>query len=145
LLLVTTFLGAQPAEAAAVDPNASYVLVNRHSGKALDVHNWSTANGGSIVQRAHLNAADQQWRLADSSDGCVRFLSRHSGKALEVQGASTADNAHTVQYDDWGGTNQQWQLVKVGGDNTGPCDPPGTYRWASSGPLAQPKPGWVSR
>ncbi|RPK90108.1 non-reducing end alpha-L-arabinofuranosidase family hydrolase [Streptomyces sp. ADI98-10] len=191
LLLVATFLGAQPAEAATVDPNASYVLVNRnsgkaldvynmatadgaritqwtrndqrqqqwqfvdsgggyyriksrHSGKVLDVHNWSTANGGSIVQWADLNAANQQWRLADSSDGFVRFISRHSGKALEVQGASTADNANTVQYDDWGGTNQQWQLVKVDGGNTGPCDLPGTYRWASSGPLAQPKPGWVS-
>ncbi|MFD5871712.1 non-reducing end alpha-L-arabinofuranosidase family hydrolase [Streptomyces sp. NPDC060322] len=191
LLLVATFFGAQPAEAATVDPNASYVLVNRnsgkaldvynmatadgaritqwtrndqsqqqwqfvdsgggyyriksrHSGKVLDVHNWSTANGGSIVQWADLNAANQQWRLADSSDGYVRFISRHSGKALEVQGASTADNANTVQYDDWGGTNQQWQLAKVGGGSTGPCDLPGTYRWASSGPLAQPKPGWVS-
>ncbi|MFD4031171.1 non-reducing end alpha-L-arabinofuranosidase family hydrolase [Streptomyces sp. NPDC058637] len=191
LLLVATFLGAQPAEAATVDPNASYVLVNRnsgkaldvynmatadgaritqwtrndqsqqqwqfvdsgggyyriksrHSGKVLDVYNWSTANGGSIVQWADLNASNQQWRLADSSDGYVRFISRHSGKALEVQGASTADNANTVQYDDWGGTNQQWQLVKVGGGNTGPCDLPGAYRWTSSGPLAQPKPGWVS-
>ncbi|MGW0643612.1 non-reducing end alpha-L-arabinofuranosidase family hydrolase [Streptomyces badius] len=191
LLLVATYLGAQPAEAATVDPSASYVLVNRnsgkaldvynratadgaritqwtrndqsqqqwqfvdsgggyyriksrHSGKVLDVYNWSTANGGSIVQWTDLNAANQQWRLTDSPDGYVRFISRHSNKALEVQGASTADNANTVQYDDWGGANQQWQLVKVGGGGTGPCDLPGTYRWASSGPLAQPRPGWVS-
>ncbi|GAA4054573.1 non-reducing end alpha-L-arabinofuranosidase family hydrolase [Streptomyces shaanxiensis] len=191
LLLVATFLGAQPAAAATVDPNASYVLVNRNSGKALDVynlatndgaritqwtrndqiqqqwqfvdsgggyyriksrysgkvldvHNWSTANGGSIVQWADLNATNQQWRLADSSDGYVRLISRHSNKALEVQGASTADNANVVQYDDWGGTNQQWQLVKVGADNPGPCALPSTYRWTSTGALAQPKPGWVS-
>jgi hypothetical protein len=191
LLLVATFLGAQPAGAATVDPNASYVLVNRnsgkaldvynmatddgaritqwtrndqnqqqwqfvdsgggyyriksrHSGKVLDVHNWSTANGGSIVQWADLNGTNQQWRLADSSDGYVRLISRHSNKALEVQGASTADNGNIVQYDDWGGTNQQWQLVKVGGDNSGPCDLPSTYRWTSTGALAQPKPGWVS-
>jgi hypothetical protein len=191
LLLVATFLGAQPAGAATVDPNASYVLVNRnsgkaldvynlatgdgaritqwsrndqaqqqwqfvdsgggyyriksrHSGKVLDVHNWSTANGGSIVQWTDLNATNQQWRLADSSDGYVRLISRHSNKALEVQGASTADNGNIVQYDDWGGTNQQWQLVKVGGDNSGPCDLPSTYRWTSTGALAQPKPGWVS-
>ncbi|MFF7731920.1 non-reducing end alpha-L-arabinofuranosidase family hydrolase [Streptomyces sp. NPDC007984] len=191
LLLVATFLGAQPAHAATVDPNASYVLVNRnsgkaldvynmatgdgaritqwtrndqaqqqwqfvdsgggyyrlksrHSGKVLDVHNWSTANGGSIVQWADLNATNQQWRLADSSDGYVRLISRHSNKALEVQGASTADNANVVQYDDWGGTNQQWQLVKVGADTPGQCALPSTYRWTSTGALAQPKPGWAS-
>ncbi|MGV9580817.1 non-reducing end alpha-L-arabinofuranosidase family hydrolase [Streptomyces sp. NPDC003509] len=191
LLLVATFLGAKPAAAAAVDPGTSYVLVNRgsgkaldvynmatddgaritqwtrndqtqqqwqfvdsgdgyyriksrHSGKVLDVHNWSTANGGSIVQWTDLLSANQQWRLADSSDGYVRFISRHSGKALEVQGASTADNANIVQYDDWGGANQQWQLVKAGGGSSGPCDLPSTYRWTSTGVLAQPKQGWVS-
>ncbi|MFS1303450.1 alpha-L-arabinofuranosidase, partial [Streptosporangium longisporum] len=34
------------ASAATVDTNAWYVLVNRTSGKALDVYNLSTADGG---------------------------------------------------------------------------------------------------
>lgn len=128
-----------------VDSGGGYYRIkSRHSGKVLDVYNWSTANGGSIVQWSDLNGTNQQWRLADSSDGYVRFISRHSNKALEVQGASTADNANIVQYDDWGGTNQQWQLVKVGTPQTGSCDLPSTYRWTSTGALAQPKSGWVS-
>ena len=35
------------AAAATVDTNAWYVLVNRNSGKALDVYNFATNDGGA--------------------------------------------------------------------------------------------------
>ncbi|KJY33050.1 non-reducing end alpha-L-arabinofuranosidase family hydrolase [Streptomyces sp. NRRL S-495] len=121
-----------------------YRLQNRNSGKVLDNYNWSSADGTDVVQWSDLNATNQQFRLADSTDGYVRLLNRHSGKVLEVQGASTADGGKIVQYADWGGSNQQWQLVPVADVSTGTCALPTTYRWTSTGPLAEPANGQLA-
>jgi hypothetical protein len=119
-----------------------YRLKSRHSGKVLDVQNRSTADGGAIVQWTDSNATNQQFSIQDV-DGYIQLINRNSGKAVEVQGASTADGANVVQYSDWNGANQQWQLVKLG-SGSGGCTLPSTYRWTSSGVLANPRSGWVS-
>ncbi|HWO60586.1 MAG TPA: family 43 glycosylhydrolase [Umezawaea sp.] len=49
------------ASAAVVDTNASYVLVNRHSGKALDVYDLATGDGARIAQYTRNDGAWQQW------------------------------------------------------------------------------------
>jgi hypothetical protein len=124
--------------------NGYYRLRSKNSGKILDVDNWSTADGGKVQQWTDLNGTNQQFRLADSDSGYVRLINRNSGKAVEVTGASTADGAAVVQYGDSNGTNQQWQLVRLGDTNPGACSLPSTYRWSSTGSLANPRQGWVS-
>nr|WP_229832866.1 RICIN domain-containing protein [Streptomyces narbonensis] len=100
-----------PAEAATVDTNASYVLVNRNSGKALDVYGASTADGARVSQWTRNDGTNQQWQFADSGGGFYRLKARHSGKVLDVAGASTTDGAAIQQWADGNGANQQFRLA----------------------------------
>ncbi|MFC6090148.1 RICIN domain-containing protein [Saccharothrix lopnurensis] len=104
-----TAVGTTPASAATVDTAAWYVLVNRSSGKALDLSGSSTADGARVTQWTRHDGVNQQWQFVDSGDGYYRVRSRHSGKALDVPGSSTADGAAIQQWTDHGGTNQQFR------------------------------------
>ena len=98
-----------------IDTSAWYVLVNRNSGKALDVYNFSTADGGRITQWTRSTANNQQWQFVDSGGGYYRIRSRHSSKVLDVYNVSTANGAAIVQWADHNGNNQQWRAGHVVG------------------------------
>ena len=89
--IAITVLTAPAASAATVDTNAWYVLVNRNSGKALDVYNLATNDGARITQWSRNDGNQQQWQFVDSGGGYYRLKSRLSGKVLDVSGRSTAD------------------------------------------------------
>jgi GH43 family beta-xylosidase len=108
-------VGLSMASAASVDTTASYVLVNRNSGKALDVYNAATADGARITQWTRSDSAWQQWQFVDSGGGYYRIKSRHSGKVLDINGASTADRATVIQWADRNATNQQFRLADSDG------------------------------
>jgi hypothetical protein len=46
-----------------------YKLVNRNSGKVLDVNGKSTADGGDVIQWSDNGGTNQQWQLVQVSDG----------------------------------------------------------------------------
>ncbi|MFG1694238.1 non-reducing end alpha-L-arabinofuranosidase family hydrolase [Nonomuraea sp. NPDC049309] len=104
-------LQTETAHAAGVDTNAWYVLINRNSGKALDVYNLATNDGARITQWTRNDQNQQQWQFVDSGDGYYRIKSRHSGKVLDVYNFSTANGGEIVQWSDHNGTNQQWRLA----------------------------------
>jgi hypothetical protein len=104
-------LQTETAHAATVDTNAWYVLINRNSGKALDVYNLATNDGARITQWTRNNQNQQQWQFVDSGGGYYRIKSRHSGKVLDVYNFSTANGGEIVQWSDHNGTNQQWRLA----------------------------------
>jgi hypothetical protein len=104
-------LNTSAASAATVDTSAWYVLVNRNSGKALDVSNTATADGASIHQWSRHDGANQQWQFVDSGDGYYRLKSKNSGKVLDIDNWSTADGGKVQQWTDLNGTNQQFRLA----------------------------------
>ncbi|GAA1866125.1 RICIN domain-containing protein [Myceligenerans crystallogenes] len=109
LALAGAGLAAVPAGAATPDTGAWYVLVNRQSGKAMEVADWSTADGGIVQQWDRNDGAWQQWRFVDSGGGYYRLQNRHSGKVLDLWEWSLADGGQFRQYTDLNGYNQQFR------------------------------------
>jgi GH43 family beta-xylosidase len=101
------------ALAATVDTAATYVFVNRNSGKAMDVYNWSTADNAPVNQWTRNDLAVQQWQFVSAGSGWYKIRSVHSGKVLELP--NSADGTQLVQSTDRNATTQQFQLQ----DSTG--------------------------
>ncbi|WP_157163065.1 RICIN domain-containing protein [Actinoalloteichus spitiensis] len=99
------------ANAATVDPNTYYQLVNRHSGKALDIEARGTGDGVDAVQWTRNSGTNQQFRFLSSGDGWYRIQARHSGKVLDLYEFDVADGARVVQWGDLNGHNQQFRLA----------------------------------
>lgn len=91
----------------------TYKLVNRASGKALDVNNSSTADGADVIQWGYSGGNNQKWVLTDTGNG-YKIINANSGKALDVYKSSLEDGTDVIQWTDKGQTNQRWNLVDLG-------------------------------
>ncbi|RKH49364.1 chitinase [Corallococcus sp. AB049A] len=92
----------------------AYRLVNKASGRCVDINGPSTADGASIHQWACHTGTSQQWSMEATDSGYYRFVSRYSGKALDVRDVSTADGAKLQQWSYSSGSNQQFKPVDLG-------------------------------
>ncbi|MGW4115495.1 RICIN domain-containing protein [Actinosynnema sp. NPDC004786] len=102
-----------PAVAATVDTSAAYVLVARHSGKAMQVQ--SGEDGAAVVQATRTDSVAQQFQFVDSGGGFYRLRSRLGGKVVDVASASTANGAQVVAWTDRNAPHQQFGLVDTDG------------------------------
>ncbi|MBD0734868.1 alpha-L-fucosidase [Streptomyces sp. CBMA29] len=85
-------------------------LVNRNSGKVLDVSGAALTDGAAVIQWPSTGGTNQHWSLQPNSDGSYRLLNSRSGKVLDSPGSS-AQGAAIDQWSDDSGTNQWWKLV----------------------------------
>jgi hypothetical protein len=88
-----------------------FSIIAGHSGKSLDVQDWSLQNGANIIVWDDAKGANQQWFLEYSEDGWFYIRSRHSSLCLEVANSSSVQFANVQQRTKTGAFNQQWRFV----------------------------------
>lgn len=91
-----------------------FTITAAHSGKAMDVNNWSLDNGSNIIVWDDAKGANQQWYLEYREDGWFYIRSRHSALCLDVVNSGTASGAGIIQMELNEKTSQQWRLIPAG-------------------------------
>jgi Ricin-type beta-trefoil lectin domain-like len=92
-----------------------YYVINRNSGKALEVTGGGTANGVKIDQSTFEATPAQQWKVVDAGGGYKELIAQCSGKCAEAEAPPLADGANISQEAVTGSNNQLWSIVNVGG------------------------------
>ncbi|OGX84720.1 hypothetical protein BEN48_03025 [Hymenobacter glacialis] len=111
-LLFPFFVQAQ--DAFAPDERAYYGIINRGSGRSLDVASASPTSGAAAVQWEFTHAPSQQWRFVPLRAGSeyYRIEARHSKQCLTVSKAG--ESMALLQRPFQGSAEQQWRLVPAG-------------------------------
>jgi len=93
-----------------------YVLVNRNSGKVMEVPGGATGTGSNLQQGTNSGATYQQWNVnpVDSRVGgdfsYYTFTAAHSGHSPDILNWSLVNGGNVIVYNDVKGANQQWYL-----------------------------------
>ncbi|QXV65255.1 RICIN domain-containing protein [Mucilaginibacter sp. 21P] len=98
-----------------VGPNVTfgtYEIMSVTSGQTAEIADLSLANGGNVDLSAYNEAAHQQWRVINVTDGYFKIMNLGSGKFLQ---AVKVDNGYQLQQQsDDSNDDQIWQISSTG-------------------------------
>jgi Ricin-type beta-trefoil lectin domain-like/HYR domain/SdrD B-like domain/Secretion system C-terminal sorting domain len=94
------------------DPTKCYKIVNKGSGKVLDVSGASAANDASIIQWQSTGKANQTWKFSTLGNDYFKIASQNCGKVIACH--STTNGSAVYQYDYYTGGYKDWKIECVG-------------------------------
>ncbi len=94
--------------------STQYKLINRNSGKALDIAWGSQDNGANVLQYTYNGYNNQKWYLEPTGDGYYYIKSVATGKVVDVSGKSKSNGGDVIQWQKNNGANQQWKIESTG-------------------------------
>ncbi len=95
-------------ESQPIDPNKCYKIVNKVSGKILDLINDDSKNGTYVVQSTYEDMASQQWQFLKLYDGSFNIINRLNGKPLTSY--SSSNGSWVYQWDKKIDMAQRWRI-----------------------------------
>jgi hypothetical protein len=111
-----------PGTPVSFDSNKCYKVLNRNSGKAIEVQNNSTAKNARIVQGTFTNSPSQLFKFTTTTSGpeagYYRIIPRNRATGanyFDVIGSSTANGTAVQQNNFTTGQNQQFEISSSSG------------------------------
>ena len=90
-------------------------IINRSSGRAMDVYNIENANGANICIWDYWGGQGQQWIIADVGSGLYSIRSVMSGnRSLDVWEGSSANGTNIALYSYYANPQQQFYIEDLG-------------------------------
>ncbi|WP_189008137.1 golvesin C-terminal-like domain-containing protein [Paenibacillus marchantiophytorum] len=95
------------------DPAVYYKIVNKKSGKLLDVANSSMNIGAKAVQLGNIGGESKRWQIIYNGSN-YSLVNKNSGMAVDVAGSAAVSGAGVIQSSYGGIVSQGWQIADTG-------------------------------
>ncbi len=87
-----------------------FKLINKHSGKALDLCMLGTVNGTWVQQWESVDTDSQLWTLEETAEGSCLIRSQRAGIYLDIAMGAAVPGAQMQIWEKTGSANQVWHF-----------------------------------
>ncbi len=95
--------------------NGTYVIVNKGSGRVLNVPENSTASGTQLIQWPLSSGRNEKWNITNLGGNYYSLVSVHSDKCVAATEASQPKYPAIVQRKYANRSSDRWQIIDSGG------------------------------